>query len=202
MTPARGVAILGAALASLGVAPVARAEPPKIEDPQGTKLTITSDHTDTEIYVAKGPVPRHPEIDTFERVGIAPLELKLTPGIYTFETLGPTQSSGHELVTVDRWPMNVQVKTGDATVKTLGTILIAIGVVSIIGGIVVVATFGQGDKQFDKYSLAIPMLAGGAAAAGIGVGMSFLGSTSITPSTAPSPAAAPKGAQANVTLKF
>ncbi len=190
-------------LAAMAIAPAVHADPPKIEDPSGAPVTITSDHTDTEIFVAKGPVPRHHEIDTFERVGVAPTTVKLAPGIYTFETEGPTQSSGHELVTVDRWPMNVTVKTGDATVKTLGTILIALGVVSIVGGIVVVATFGQGDKQFDKYTLAIPMLAGGAGVIGIGVGLSFLGGTSIQQATAPAaPPGPPKAALANVALKF
>jgi hypothetical protein len=189
-------------LAALAIAPAAHADPPKIEDPAGTPLTITSDHTDTEIFVAKGPVPKHHEIDSFERVGVAPTTLKLAPGIYTFETEGPTQSSGHEVVTVDRWPMNVTVKTGDATVKTMGTILIALGVVGIVGGIVVVATFGQGDKQFDKYTLAIPMLVGGAGVAGIGVGLSFLGATSVQGAMPPSPASPPKAAQANVSLKF
>ena len=194
-------------LAALAIAPAVRADPPKIEDAAGTVVTVTSDHTDTEIFVAKGPVPKHHEIDSFERVGVAPTQIKLAPGIYTFETEGPTQSSGHELVTVDRWPLDVKVKTGDATVKTFGTILLALGVVSIIGGIVVVATFGQGDKQFDKYTLAIPMLAGGAGVIGIGVGLSFLGGTTIQqampPAAQPPPSPAPpKAAQANLTLKF
>jgi hypothetical protein len=199
-----GAARVAPALLLLAIAPSVRAEPPKIEDPGGTKITVTSDHTDTEIWVAKGPVPRHHEIDTFEKIGIAPLELKLAPGIYTFETEGPTQSAGHELVTVDRWPMDVKVKTGDASVKTIGTILIALGVVSIIGGIVVVATFGQGDKQFDKFTIAVPLLAAGAGVAGIGIGMSFLGATNVaatTPPTSPTPPPA-KAAGANVFLRF
>ena len=198
----RGAARVAPALFILAIAPSVRAEPPKIEDPDGTKLTITSDHTDTEIWVAKGPVPRHHEIDTFERIGIAPLELKLAPGIYTFETEGPTQSAGHETVTVDRWPMNVKVKTGDASVKGIGTILIALGVVSIIGGIVVVATFGQGDKKFDKFTIAVPLLAAGAGVAGIGIGMSFLGATNVQATTPPTTAPPAKAAGANVFLKF
>lgn len=197
MTPARRFA---PALLVLTLAPALHAEP-KIADPDGTPVTIVSSHTDTEVFIARGPVNSRNAPEAFEPLGVAPVDVKLAPGTYTLESTGPTQSLGHQIITVDHWPVKIEIRTGDATVKTLGTILIALGVVSILAGIVVVVSFGQGDKAFDKYPLAIPLLAGGAGAAGIGVGMSFLGATNIGPVLAPKPAA-PTGAQAILSLRF
>ncbi len=172
---------------------------PRIADEVGTPVTITSSHTDTVIYLAKGPVPSRSEPDLFEDVGVAPLQIKLAPGIYTVETSGPTQSTGHEVITVDRSPVTMHVRTGDAAVRTFGSILIAAGVVAIVAGIVVVASFSKGDSSFDKYQFAIPFLAGGAAGAGIGVGMTFLGSTNVASANQTN---VPKGAAVQAFLRF
>src|SRR5262249_4020326 len=152
------------------------------------------------VYIAKGPIPRRAQPDPFEAVGGAPIDLKLAPGIYTIETEGPTQSTGHETITVDRWPVTVRVKTRDAAVRSIGTVLPSAGVLGIITGIVIVASFGSGEGKFDKYTFSIPFLAGGAAFAGIGVGMMFLGSTNVSAQTPPTQAPKPVGVQASLTF--
>jgi hypothetical protein len=162
---------------------------PKIADDSGTPVHIESNHGQTTVYIAKGPVPRRAEPDPFENLGLAPVDVKLAPGIYTIETEGPTQSTGHETLTVDRWPLDVKVKTGDAAVRSIGTVLLAAGVLGIITGIVIVASFGTGEGKFDKYAFSIPFFAGGAAFAGVGVGMLFLGATNVSAQTPPAPRA-------------
>jgi hypothetical protein len=169
---------------------------PKIADENGTPVHFESSHVGTTIYLAKGPVPRRAEPDPFEIVGVAPLDIKLAPGIYTIETEGPTQSTGHETIMIDRWPMTVQVKTGDAAVRSIGTVLLAAGTLAIITGIVIVASFGSGEGNFNKYTFSIPFLAGGAAFAGVGVGMLFLGATNVSGQTPPAPR--PAGVQASL----
>jgi hypothetical protein len=185
---------LASALVVLAFAPAAAAEP-KIADENGTPVHIESNHIETTIFIAKGPVPRRAEPDPFEKLGEAPVDIKLAPGIYTIETEGPTQSTGHETITVDRWPMTVKVKTGDAAVRSIGTVLLAAGVLGIITGIVIVASFGSGEGKFDKYTFSIPFFLGGAAFAGVGVGMLFLGATNLSASTPPAPK--PAGVQAS-----
>jgi hypothetical protein len=184
------------------LAPKAAAQQaPSIADENGTPVTITSTHVDTTIYLAKGPVPRHPEVDSFEKIGIAPLTIKLAPGIYTIESDGPTQTMAHETLMIDRWPTTIEVRTGDAAVRTLGTVMVAAGVISIIAGIVVIATFGKGDSSnFDKYTVALPLLGVGAGVAGIGVGFSFWGATTVATSTPPG--ALPRGAMVNAGVRF
>jgi hypothetical protein len=144
-------------------------------------VTITSDHTDTIVFIAKGAVPSTVYPDPFENIGPAPVTVKLSPGLYTIETDGPTQTMGHETITVDRWPVNVQVRTGDAMVRTFGTIGIATGVLGILAGIVVLATFGHNEsaQSSDKFTVAIPLLVGGGVFALGGVGLSFLGATHV-----------------------
>jgi hypothetical protein len=179
-------------LAVLAYAPIAAAQP-KIADENGTPVHITANHNDTTILIAKGPVPKRAEPDPFERLGVAPIDIKLAPGIYTIETEGPTQSLGHETITVDRWPMNVEVRTGDAAVKTIGTVLLAVGTLAIITGIVVVASFGSGEGKFDKYAYSIPFFVGGAVTATVGVGMIFLGATNVRAETPKTPSSLPQG---------
>ena len=195
----RAVHVASAALV-FTFAPAALAAP-RIADESGTPVKIVSSHVDTQVFIARGPVPSRPEEDPFEPIGVAPIDIKLAPGMYTMETVGPTQSVGHQTVLIDRWPTTIEVRTGDASVKTIGTILIATGVIAIVAGIVTVVTFGQGnDKNFNKFAVAIPLLVGGAAVTGIGIGMSFLGATNIAP--AKQPTALPQGAMLNATLAF
>jgi hypothetical protein len=185
------------ALLLMTFTPVAAAAP-KIADENGTPVHIESSRPQTTVYIAKGPVPRRAEPDPFEILGVAPVDVKLAPGIYTIETEGPTQSTGHETITVDRWPLDVKVKTGDAAVRSIGMVLLAAGTLAIITGIVIVASFGSGEGKFDKYTFSLPFFLGGAASAGIGVGMLFLGATNISAQMPPSQAPRGAGLQASV----
>jgi hypothetical protein len=151
----------------------------KIEADNGTPVTFTSTRPDTEIFVAAGDVPDRAYPDPFENVGVAPLTLKLAPGLYTIETVGPTQSTVHETIMVDRWSRSYEVRPGDATVKTVGIVAIATGVVSILAGIIVAVSFGQGDGSFNKFAIAIPLLVAGGGVTLGGVGLSILGTTRL-----------------------
>jgi hypothetical protein len=152
----------------------------KIEFEQGVEVTITSKDPATEIFLAHGDVPRDTMPDPFERVGLVPLTLKLAAGTYSLETASPTQSTGHERFVVEQGkPLAIEVHQGDASVKGIGTVVIGLGVVSIVLGVVAIVAFSPGDSNYNRWGVGIPLIAGGGAACGVGIGMTALGSTDV-----------------------
>jgi hypothetical protein len=197
---------LGGALAvagALAFAADARAEDPNqktgttIADPKGTPVSFTSSRIDTVIYIAKGDGPAAADPTPFERLGAAPLTVKLAPGTYTIETESESTSTGRERIRVDQTPINIEIRPGDETVKTMGAMFEGLGVISMLTGIVVAVAVSPHDDKFPRWEIAIPTLVGGAGLFGLGVGLSAIGSTDIH-----LPRASVQGVSASFTVTF
>jgi len=165
---------------------------PHIASVDGTPVTIEATNPDQVIYLAKGEVDSTAAPDAFENVGVAPVHLKLAQGTYTVESSGSTSSSGHAVLRVGDVPVRVEVRTGDASVRTVGAVLIALGVTAIATGIIVVVSYTQKEGSYNKAAIAVPLFAGGGLALLGGFGMTLAGATRIVvPETAPGPALPP-----------
>jgi hypothetical protein len=148
--------------------------------PEGTSVTFTSKDVATEIFLARGDVPAGARPDPFQRLGVVPVTVNLAPGVYTVETSSPTSSTGHERLFVEQGaPLHVEVRSGDATVKTMGTILIGLGVVAVALGVVAIVSISPNDQHYDRFGIGLPLMLGGAAGAGLGFAFTALGATNI-----------------------
>lgn len=166
---------------------------PKIEDPSGVPVTFTSEDRTMRVYIVHGDVPERAEPDPFEKLPELPFTVRLAPGEYTVEAESQTASTAHEHLYVERdAPMTVPIKSGNAMVKTFGSVFIAAGVVATILGIVAIVSIAPHDQSFNRWAVGLPLTIGGVGLAGLGVGMTALGSTSIDAPRLP-PGGAPRG---------
>jgi hypothetical protein len=162
-----------------------------IETDDGTPVTFVSNDVATEIFLARGDVPSGTTPDPFVRMGVVPLTAKLSPGIYTVETASPKASTGHQRLFVEQGaPLRVEVHAGDATLKTIGTTLIGLGVVAAILGVVAIVSISPNDQSYNRFGIGLPLVIGGAAGAGLGWVLIGAGSTSVSAPHLP-PAVAP-----------
>ncbi len=169
---------------------------PRVETPGGVPVEFTSTDPTMRIYIARGDVPRNAPFDTFERVGVVPLTLQLAPGMYTVEAESPKASTAHERLLVEpSAPMRVEVRSGDSTVKTAGTVLIALGVVTALLGVVALVSISADDSHYNRFGIGLPLVFGGVGGAGLGFGLSALGSTELRIPRLP-PGGAPRAAPA------
>jgi hypothetical protein len=154
--------------------------PPTLESPGGVPVAFTSNDPTMRIYVARGDVPSNAPPDAYVRAGTVPLTLRLAPGSYTVEAESPKASTGHQRLLVEPGaPMQVEVRSGDATVKTMGSVLIGLGAVATILGVVAIVSISANDAQYNRFGIGLPLILGGVGGAGIGFGMLALGSTEI-----------------------
>jgi hypothetical protein len=166
--------------ASVFASATAHAEPPKIADPDGTPVRITSTNVDTSIYLARGDAPRDPVDDPYERIGTAPLTIKLAPGVYTIQSSNPTSSLGHARFHVEQnHPLDIEVRNGDASVRTLGTVIQGLGIAAVLTGIAVVVSISPHDQSYHRWSIGLPLMIGGAGVFGVGLGLFIAGSTNV-----------------------
>ena len=169
-----------AAFDGTALAEEARPGRPAIEFADGVPVTFTSKDPSTEIYLAHGDVPVGTTPDPFERVGLAPITLKLAAGTYTLETGSPTASTGHQRFVVEQGrPLSVDVRAGNAGLKTVGGVFIGLGIVSMILGVVAIVSFSPGDANYNRFGVVLPLLFAGGAVAGIGVTMAAVGATDV-----------------------
>jgi hypothetical protein len=165
---------------------------PKIEDPAGVPITFTSEDKTMRVYIAHGDVPERAMPDPYEKLPV-PFTVRLAPGTYTMEAESQTASTAHEHLFVERdAPMTVRIRSGNAMVKSFGSIFIAAGVVATILGIVAIVSIAPHDQSFNRWAVGLPLTIGGVALAGLGVGMTALGSTNIDAPRLP-PGGAPRG---------
>jgi hypothetical protein len=166
---------------------------PKIEDPAGVPVTFTSEDKTMRVYIAHGDVPERVIPDPYEKLPQLPFTVRLAPGTYTMEAESQTASTAHEHVYVEHdAPMTVRIRSGNALVKTSGAVFIAAGVVATILGIVAIVSIAPHDQSFNRWAVGLPLSIGGVALAGLGVGMTALGSTNVDVPRLP-PGGAPKG---------
>ncbi len=200
-------AAAAAAMSVLLAAPSVRADPgrPVIEDPGGTPVTFTSSDVAMRVYVAHGDIRGTVLPDPYEKLPPLPYTVKLAPGTYTVEAESPNASTGHERVIVEHdSPLTVEVHSGNASVKAFGGVFIAIGIVSVILGIVSIASISPNDQNFNRWGVGIPLVAGGLGLGGLGIGMTVAGSTDIVaPHHAPGRAVtSPAGAGLALSWRF
>jgi hypothetical protein len=181
----------GAALALLVLAANAAAAPtargqsgpparPSIEFANGVDVAFTSKDVSTEIYLAHGDVPVGMTPDPFERIGLAPLTLKLAPGTYTLESGSPTASTAHQRFVVEQGkPLSVDVRPGSAGLKTIGGVFIGLGVVSAILGVIAIVSFSPGDSTYNRFGVGLPLLLGGVGVGGVGLTMAAVGASDV-----------------------
>jgi hypothetical protein len=194
MRAAAAALVVLAAQAALPSRALAQAAERSIEAPDGVPVTITSTDPTTEIYLAHGDVPARSLPDPFVRVGRVPAALKLAPGTYSIETTSVTASGSHERFYVESGaPIAVEVRPGNALVKTIGSGLVVFGVVAVLLGIVAVVSISPDDTHYNRFGIGLPLLLGGAGGAGLGVGLIAVGSTDVrAPHEPPGGAARPR----------
>jgi hypothetical protein len=161
--------------------PAAHAQERKpIEAPDGVPISFTSNDPAMRIYIARGDLPGSAPADAYARAGLVPLTLRLAPGTYTVEAESPKASAGHQRLLVEpAAPMNVEVRSGSTTVKTLGTVLLAMGIVTAVLGVVAIVSISPDDSHYNRFGIGLPLLLGGVGGAGLGFGLSALGSTEL-----------------------
>jgi len=175
--------------AALGDVPPAR---PAIELADGMAVAFTSTEPSTEIYLARGDVPVGTTPDPFERIGPAPITLKLAPGTYTAESSSPGASTGHQRFVVEQGrPLSIEVRPGSAQVKTIGAVFFGLGIVSAILGIVAIVSFSPGDSQYNRWGIGLPLLFAGGGVTGVGLTMTAVGATNVHVRSEDRPARAP-----------
>jgi len=189
-------AVLSTMLLASGAAPADDPQPPprpKIEDSAGVPVTFTSEDRGMRVYIAHGEVPERAFPDPYEKLPQLPFTVRLAPGTYTVEAESQTASTSHEHIFVERdAPLTVRIRGGNAMVKTFGSVFIAAGVVSTILGIVAIVSISPHDQSFNRWAVGLPLTIGGVALAGLGVGMTALGSTNVDAPRLP-PGGAPHG---------
>jgi len=194
VNPTRGRALALACVGLVGVHALrptpARADEPKrpaIEAPDGTPVTFTSTDVTMRVYLAHGDVRGDVIPDPFEKLPPLPTTVRLSPGTYTVEAESPNASTGHDRIVIEHdAPITVRVASGNASVKTFGGVFIGLGIVATILGIVTIASLSPHDSSFNRWGIGIPLAAGGVGLAGLGFGMTILGSTEIhAPHSAP-----------------
>ncbi len=177
---------------------------PAIEDPAGTPVTFDSTDYAMRVYLARGDIRDTNLIpDPYEKLPPLPCTVKLAPGTYTAEAESPNASTGHQRFVVEHdAPIQVQVHAGNASVKAFGGVFIGLGVVSTILGIVSIVSISPNDGSFNRWAVGLPLVLGGVGVGGLGIGMTFLGSTEIVaPHRAPGTPATP-GAVKGVALSL
>lgn len=209
MKLAAGALAAGLVLASAGraraddatpAAKPAATEPgrPAIETPGGTPVTFTSTDVAMRVFIARGDVPSGLIPDPFEKITPLPATVRLAPGTYTLEAESPNASTGRDHLIVEHdAPVTVDVRAGNASVKTFGSVFIAAGIVSAILGIVTIVSVAPHDQHFDRFGVGLPLLLGGVGVGVLGVGMTFAGSTDIHAPHVP-PGGAPRGVSLNL----
>ncbi len=155
-------------------------EAAKIASPDGVAVTFMSNAPDTVVYLAHGDVSERADPDPFERLGVAPMTVKLAPGTYTVETEGRTQSNGHQRLVVEHdAPLTVRIHAGDSNLRTVGGILAALGIAGVVLGVVAIVSITKDDSGYDRWGIGLPLVIGGVVSSSAGFAMIAGGSTDV-----------------------
>lgn len=116
----------------------------------------------------------------YERIGTAPLEIRLAPGVYTIQSSNPTSSLGHARFHVETGhPIDIEVRNGDASVRTLGAVFQGLGVTAMLLGILAIVSISPHDDSYNRWGIGLPLLLGGAGVGGLGIGLGVAGATNM-----------------------
>jgi len=147
----------------------------------GASVEVTSEGKPVNVFVARlGPTATAAPADSdFVKLGKTPLGFQLPPGSYRIEVEGVEISNESMLFEMRSEPRRLKVRTGSEGLGTTGTLLMAVGVLGIVGATAILVSGSQAPSKLDKASVLIPMYAAGAVCFGGGLAMSMAGSTKL-----------------------
>ena len=64
-------------------------------------------------------------------------------------------------------------------VRTFGAVFLGTAIVTTLLGIVLIVSISPNDSHFNRYAVGLPLLLGGVAAGGVGIGFTVAGATSF-----------------------
>ena len=94
-------------------------------------------------------------------------------------------------------PIDIEVRNGDAMVRTFGDLLVALGVTSIVLGVLTATALAPHDSTYNRWAISLPLLGVGAGSSVVGIGMIAAGSTTFK-----MPVSAEQARLWGVTLRF
>lgn len=171
---------------------------PTIASTDGTPVSFTASDPHTIIFLARGDVPENAPSTAFEKIGEAPIEVRVAPGVYTVETQESSSTLGHARFAVEQGkPITIDVRNGNATARSAGTALTGLGALAMLAGVVAIVSFGPHDESYRRWAIGIPLLAGGAGGVGVGIGLLAGGATDVKV-----PAASAQARGVSVVVRF
>lgn len=147
----------------------------------GAGVEVTSEGKPVNVFVARlGPTATAAAADSdFVKLGKTPLGFQLPPGTYRIEVEGVDISNEGLLFEMRGEPRRLKVRTGSEGLGTTGTLLMAVGVLGVVGATAILVSGSRAPSKLDKASVLIPMYAAGAICFGGGLAMSMAGSTKL-----------------------
>lgn len=147
----------------------------------GAGVEVTSEGKPVNVFVARlGPTATAAAADSdFVKLGKTPLGFQLPPGTYRIEVEGVDISNEGLLFEMRGEPRRLKVRTGSEGLGATGTLLMAVGVLGVVGATAILVSGSRAPSKLDKASVLIPMYAAGAICFGGGLAMSMAGSTKL-----------------------
>jgi hypothetical protein len=137
----------------------------------------------------------------FVKVGKTPVAFQLPAGSYRIEVEGVEISNESLLFEMRQEPRRLKVRTGSEGLGTVGTLLMGVGVLGIVGATAILLSGSKAPSKLDKTSVLIPMYAAGAVCFGGGLAMSMAGGTKVEDEK-PVPATPLRGAWLGLRASF
>jgi hypothetical protein len=157
--------------------------PPFVQPATGTPVEFDSDRPLVSVFVAPGIIsdtrPSYP--DPIVKMGRTPLATKLAPGTYTVTAESPDITNGSAVFQVGTQPVHVRVRTGSSDMRTMGTLVLAVGIASLLAAIAVEVSYSQAPTAISKSKIAVPLFVVGGVGLGAGLALYFASGTTIEP---------------------
>jgi hypothetical protein len=157
--------------------------PPFVQPATGTPVEFDSDRPHVSVFVAPGIIsntrPSYP--DPFVKIGRTPLATKLAPGTYTVTAESPDITNGSAVVQVGTQPVHVRVRAGSSDMRTMGSLVLGVGIASVLAAIAVEVSYSQTPTGISKSKIAVPLFIVGGVGVGAGLALFFASGTTIEP---------------------
>jgi hypothetical protein len=184
---ARPLAVVAIGLVALSLASAAHADPPLppfVQPATGTPVEFDCDRPLVSVFVAPGLLsdtrPSYP--DPFVKIGRTPIMTKLAPGTYTVTAESPDITSGSTVFQVGTEPVHVRVRAGSSDMRTMGTLVLAVGITSLLAAIVAEVSYTQASpKDISKSTIVVPLFVVGGVGLGGGLALVLASGTTIEP---------------------
>lgn len=191
------------AAAPAPVAPPVTPSGPSAPFGPGASVEVTSEGKPVNVFVAKlsATAVSAPTDSDFVKLGKTPISFQLPPGSYRIEVEGVEISNESMLFEMRGEPRKIKVRTGSEGLSTTGTLLMAVGILGVVGATAILVSGSKAPSKLDKASVIIPMYAAGALCFGGGLAMSIAGSTKLEDQKPP-PGGPVRGAWLGVSGRF